>query len=914
MIHLSPLRVSILALSVIVAAAAFAQTPANEGDAPRVQTLKRVNPQLLKAPLQAKPEPGAVINPALKFLPANPPPAAPGGDPGGSGNAHPSAAQAAPAASPPPAAKKSSITKKGADAQEGPSDGPPPVPEAPKGGKAGDGDKGGVDPKDALRGNPKNKIVLKLDKAELTEVIATVAEYNKVHFIIPDSLKRAKVTVYSHKDAAITPDQLWNAFLSILEVNKLGLVKSGNFYKIVDKRAQKNYPIPLYIGKDRNFLDREEVVTWIYTCEFIDGNTILPTVKQLITPEGDVMLYTPTNTLIFTDSEDVLARIQRILEELDIAGGDETINIVNIRYASAQDIATKLENIYNLKQQQPGQPRRPQPGTAGDPASGESPTAVSVSRIIPDERTNKLIIIADRKSMKNLERLINQLDIPLEGDGQVHVYYLKNTDAAEIAQTLAALTQGIVGRTSRAAQQAPAGSAPQRGASNLFEGEVKVTADPSTNSLVVIASGSDFKSLVKVIEQLDIPRKEVFVEAVIMEVGIDRQRDTGVAFNAGAAPTVDGKPAPMLFGTNFGNLNSITLSPGTLGSLVGFLGGVRGPDVPGANIGGIAIPSFGAILQLLAQNSDVNVLSTPHIITTDNQEAEIVVGENVPFQAGFTNNLGGVGGLGGFNPIVSIQRQDVALKLKLKPQISDLNKVRLVIEIEVSEIARENQLLGPTTSKRSAKSIVTADDQQTVIIGGLIRDRSVESATKVPFFGDIPIIGFLFRSKKVQKTKTNLLLMLTPYIIREQADFAKILERKLKERDEFLERYHGIERDAYDPYYDFDRAAGALSTVRASHRREMARAENGGQGVEGETIIRPGTETPSGGSAPAVSPDPPAAPKPPAAEDDGGPVKIFKPRRKPPRPEAAREPEKPAAAKSSGAGGAPATGAGSITP
>jgi len=290
----------------------------------------------------------------------------------------------------------------------------------------------------------------------------------------------------------------------------------------------------------------------------------------------------------------------------------------------------------------------------------------------------------------------------------------------------------------------------------------------------------------------------------------------------------------------------------------GFLAGMQGPPIPAAAELGVALPSFGVVMHAMTRNSDVNVLSTPHILTSDNEEAEITVGQNVPFQAGYApqgisnlltgtgtgvnnNNLlaGALGsGFGLGSLYAPIQRQNVELKLKIKPQINESNFIRMTVEEQTEEIAEQDPVLGPTTSKRTAKTVVVAQDQTTVVIGGLIQERTIKSVQKTPILGDIPVLGWLFRDNSTTKTKTNLLLFLTPYIIRDQSDFRRIFERKMKEREEFLAAFYGTSAE-YEVPIDFARKAGPAATLNRDVHWEMQKLENGGPGAPGESRIVP---------------------------------------------------------------------------
>jgi len=422
-----------------------------------------------------------------------------------------------------------------------------------------------------------------------------------------------------------------------------------------------------------------------------------------------------------------------------------------------------------------------------------------------------------------------------------------------------------------------------------------VTADKATNSLVIVATQNDYRSLLKVIKKLDIARRQVFVEAVIMEVNMDTTKDVGLAFHAGTTAQIGGETVPLIFGSQFKgqgqNINSLSIVQNL--SMRGFLSGLRGPDLEGTESilgGSYALPSFGVVLQALQTSSNVDVLSTPHILTSDNEEAEIKVGENIPIPAGYGGGMGGMGSLmglasmasqagltsgaqsgryGGFPGMMgmgmgAINRQEVGLTLKIKPQINEGDYIRMELEEELSEVKDTSNPLGPTTTKRSAKTVVVVKDQQTVVIGGLMRDKIDVGESKIPFLGDLPVIGWLFRSKRQQKTKTNLLLFLTPYVIESQEDFRTIFERKIRERREFMERFYGPGRE-YEAFIDFRRKHGPLADIHLHVRAELAKLENGGPGSGTEVLI-----TPDGTGQIDESPSP--LPPPARGEGVGGGV------------------------------------------
>jgi general secretion pathway protein D len=399
-----------------------------------------------------------------------------------------------------------------------------------------------------------------------------------------------------------------------------------------------------------------------------------------------------------------------------------------------------------------------------------------------------------------------------------------------------------------------------------------------------------------------------------MEVDLDNQLDFGVSAHAGTIiSNVNFKgaqgDAPVVVGSELGGLNSIG-GIQSLGTLGGFLAGLQGPPitVPGLNI---SLPSFAILLNALQSSSDVNVISTPHVIMTDNTEGEITVGQNVPFQAGAVpagfQNLatsttpgttttgttgaiaGSVVGLQGVSALFPpIQRQNVELRLRIKPQINESDYIRLEVDEQTEEIASTDPVLGPTTSKRTAKTSVVAKDQETVVIGGLIQERTVRGVKQVPVLGSLPLVGWLFRNETTKKTKSNLLLFLTPYIIRDQADYRRIFERKMAERAEFVKRFYG-ESAQYERPVDYDTKPGPLTRVRRGAQQELSRLENGGPGTPDQRVIRPPqryapVEMDKGSVAPAP-PAPAPLPAEPQTEPEPGVQNPNPPTEVPPSPE-----------------------------
>jgi general secretion pathway protein D len=330
----------------------------------------------------------------------------------------------------------------------------------------------------------------------------------------------------------------------------------------------------------------------------------------------------------------------------------------------------------------------------------------------------------------------------------------------------------------------------------------------------VVASIKDFLALREVIRRLDMPRRQVFIEAVILEVTVNNSRDFGVSFHGGK-DLDDG--SLLIGGLQHSNLQSLNVQ--SIAAQTGLIGGAIGPLLTNTEtLLGTSIPSFGLLFQALATNSNVNMLSSPHILTTDNEPAEISVGENIPYQSslgGYGGNTGGTGTSTGFGfPVQSIQRQDVALTLKITPHINASDMVRLEIDQEISDIADPDfEGNGPSWSKRTIKTMVVVKDQQSIVIGGLMSDRVTYSESKIPLLGDLPILGYLFKYTQKSNSKTNLLVLLTPYVIKDQLDIEDIVERKVRERAEFTRSFATFTRLKYRPDIDYRRKRGLVEEI-----------------------------------------------------------------------------------------------------
>lgn len=742
------------------------------------------------------------------------------------------------------------------------------------------------------------------DKVDIEKLVQTVSDATCRTFILPENV-RGKISILGPENGRVEvdADQFYAAFLAALDANGLSVYQHGRFLKIVDKRAAKQNPIPTLMDDEAAYTTNEQMITKLFRIKNVEVEPLRGVLQQLVSKDGDTIPY-PPDIVIINDVGSNVRRLERIIEQLDTRSASDEVRIIQVQYATAQDVAATVQKLFEQKGGAGGQPGNmntgrgprgtpammtPPGGSMGEqmPVSaqgGDSGASgpVTFSQMIPDERTNKLIVVASPAAFERIQSLVRELDIPTAGTERINVYPLENANSEEIASTLQTLSQGSTNRPRGpvnvpGAPGIPRQSGGSSGAAELFSGEVKISADKGTNSLVIIASQSDYRSLVRVIRELDKPRRQVFVEAVIMEVNLDRNRDFGLNLHSGYSLETPLGTGSGLVGTKYSSSGlPPSFSLGNLASFGGFLAGLQGPVIPELKALGIDIPAFGIVLHALQQSSDVNVLSTPHLLTSDNEEAEITVGQNVPFQSGFqpqslASGLGNVAGGGGVNSLLGslgglgslyapITRQNVELKLTIKPQINESDFIRMAITEQTEEIASTDPVLGPTTSKRSAKTTVVAKDQETVVIGGIMQERTLESVSKVPILGDVPLLGHLFRQTNHRKTKTNLLLFLTPYIIREQSDFRRIFQRKMNERQQFVEQFYG-QVAGYDVPVDFSRKSGPLGRMRRVVLTEAQRAENGGPGLSGERVLRPANSpaAPSSTTAPSATPGTPGS-------------------------------------------------------
>ncbi|MBX3233662.1 MAG: type II secretion system secretin GspD [Labilithrix sp.] len=692
--------------------------------------------------------------------------------------------------------------------------------------------------------SPNSRVTFSLEDADLGELVRVISQMTGKRFIFGPKVKNIKASVYTPQK--ITVAEAYQAFLSILEANKLTVVPHGRFLKIVDTDAIATTGTPVY-GATEASPSEERYVTRLHRLGHISADDAAGVLGKFKSKEADITVYAPGNLIIITDTGTNIRRMMTILEEIDVGSSGDQIFFEPIHYSSAQEVEKRINELFDIKAAStPAAPARA--GAAGSAPSTSASAGgggeLHVAKIVADDRTNSLIIVATERAYLRMLELIKRIDVPQTGEGEIHVLPLQHADATELTKTLTEIITGAVAPAAgtppgrgAAAPAATPGAPPQ----GIFEGGVKVSADKATNSIVITSSLRDYVSLRAVIDRLDQPRRQVFIEAVIMDLQLKRSDALGVSFHGGVPFKFETDNDSTIFGGNK-ILNTIPPIPtGDPDALQGFALGVRGPGIPGTQnlLGtGISIPAFGTFIQAIARTGDTDLLSTPHILALDNEDAEINVGDNVPLQtnqglgslAGLAGGATGAagaaglgalaGGLGGFGAFGGVPRQDVGTKIKIKPHLNDSNEVRLDVQEEISEVGAN---VGGTSgafniSKRTATTKLVVADQQTVVIGGLIRNVVGRSEEKVPVLGDIPVLGALFRKRTNQNEKRNLILVMTPYIIRNQQDLRTVFERKMQERQEYLDRYFVFsEVQEYTPPKDWSRTNGLVEDIRQSY-------------------------------------------------------------------------------------------------
>jgi general secretion pathway protein D len=607
-------------------------------------------------------------------------------------------------------------------------------------------------------------VSLNFVNADIDQVIAAIGMISGRNFLIDP---RVKGTLNIVSARPVPRELTYQILLSSLRLQGYAAVEANGVTTILPESDAKLHGSQVNVvgspegagtvGRPPVRGGGNRLVTQVYPLKHESASQLVPILRPLIAPNNTIAAYTNNNTLVITDYAENIARLTKIIDAID-QPQDEVV-VLPVLHGSAVDLAATLNRLFG-------------DGTGAIAAGGDASQRFSA---LAEHRSNHVLIRSGNASkLAGARQLLNSLDVP-GAAGNIHVVYLKNAEAAKVAQTLRAVMSGENASPASPATPGAATSAPPP-TQGTASGGGMVQADIASNALIITAPDATYNNLRRVIDQLDRRRAQVFVEALIAEVSAERAAEFGIQWQSTNGVGSIGDPK-VFGGTNFGgvgqNIIGAAINPATVG---------RGLNLMMAegtlSIGGRTITNLGVLARLLESDTKANILSTPTLTTLDNEEAKIVIGQNLPFVTGQYTNTGG--GTTPANPFQTVERKDVGLTLKLKPQISEGGTIRLQITQEVSSVigntvANPN---GPVTNKRSLESTVLADDGAIIALGGLIQDSYESGMEKVPFLGDIPFLGALFRYETRKRTRTNLVIFLRPQILRDRNDYSGLTQSR----------------------------------------------------------------------------------------------------------------------------------------
>jgi len=594
-----------------------------------------------------------------------------------------------------------------------------------------------------------------LKDTDIQEFIKFVADVTETTMVIDPNVK-GKVRVISSQP--VTQSELYDLFLSILDVQGYTAVRSGKVIRIVPAKDARSSPVP--IMADQRAVGSDEYVTQVIRLDNISAAKLIPVLRPLVPQQAHMAAYAPSNAIIISDIRSNIGRIVEIIERMD-RSAVQTTEIIRLKYGVAEDVVTMLNTLEKSRQ-------------------GEGAEADKEAVLVADKRTNSVVVTADELSVDRIRKLVSYLDTPLEQSGNVRVIYLEYADAMEVAEVLTRVVQNI--------------SRLEEGGNNRRQGngDSTIEADEGTNSLIITADTDEMAALEAVIARLDIRRAQVLIEAIIVEMEMTEGQELGLQWlfsndsgmfgsnmSASEAQRQQNQAIADALLPDDGSENIGTRA--VAGAL---------SQVPGTTVGWGVVDedlTMTVILNALETQGNANILSTPSLLTLDNEEAYITVGQQVPFLTGSYTNTGT--GNGAQNPFQTIERQNVGVTLRVTPQINEGDAVVLDIVQEVSSIAPSRLASDVITNERKIETMVLANDNDIVVLGGLVKDDVQDSTQGVPFLSDIPLLGRLFRNDVVTVTKSNLLVFIRPTIIRDDEDLAGATAEKYRYiREEQIER------------------------------------------------------------------------------------------------------------------------------
>ncbi len=588
-------------------------------------------------------------------------------------------------------------------------------------------------------------VSIDFNDVDINVFIKFMSELTGTNFVVDQRVK-GKVTIIS--PSKISLKEAYKVFESVLEVHGYTTVQSGEIVKIVPSPDARSKSIETRLREEAAD-PADSVVTQLVPLKYADPEEIKRLFTPMISKSSVILAYRPTNMMIITDVQSNIQRLLKILRQIDIPGIGQEISVVPVGYADATKMVSLLSTVFKPTQK---------------PAKGAPESSVTM---VADERTNVIVVLANEVDTLRIKQLIAMIDKETpRGKGKIHVYYCENATAEELAKVLQDVPT---------AEQAQAGAPKGKGAAPAIAGKVRITADKATNSLIIMADQEDYMVLEGVIKKLDIPRSMVFIESLIMEVDMEKSLDIGIDWQAFGETSISGKETAV-----GGQFSQGLIDPGALAQGGLTVGLITEPTT----IAGITVSNIAAIINAVKTNDDFRILSTPQVLTTDNEEARITVGENRPYQTRSTTDPSG----GTFE---SFEYRDVGKILKITPHVTEGRLVRMTISLEVTNIDLASTLTTsstlPVTQKRTVDTTVIVKDSQTVVIGGLIDESTTNNESKVPVLGDLPLLGWLFRNQSERSQKTNLYIFLTPRVIKSPAEAEEIFQDKKDQMDTIKE-------------------------------------------------------------------------------------------------------------------------------
>lgn len=604
-------------------------------------------------------------------------------------------------------------------------------------------------------------VTLNFVNADIESVAAAVGKITKRNFLIDPRVRGTVNMVSSHP---VPASEVYGIFLSALRLQGFAAVDSGGVTTILPEAEAKLHAGAAPAG---GALSGDRLQTQVFPLKYTSAAQMVPVLRPIISPNNPIAAFVSNNSLIITDYGENLRRIARILEAVDRPGSGE-VAMLALHYAAAADVVQTLGRVL------------PDSVVASAGQAGAIDPSSRVY-IAADARTNSIVARSENPArIEQVRTLVQQLDVQTATAANVHVLYLKNAEAVHVAQTLRGILTGDAG-----AAAAPAPATPPSGvqtvAAHSFapQGGGMVQADPASNALLIMAPDAMFANISSIVDKLDVRRAQVYVEALIVEITADKAAEFGIQWQS--LGDLSSNQSRVVGGTNFSgtgtgaNIIGAATNLGTLGPGLN-IGVVKGQvTIPGVG----TVTNLSALARALETDANANILSTPNLLTLDNEEARIVIGQNVPF---ITGQYAQTGSATTATPFQTIERRDVGLTLRVKPQISEGGSVRLQIYQEVSSVQDQTNAAGVITNKRAIESAVLVDDGQIVALGGLVQDSTSSGIEKVPVLGDIPLLGQLFRYETRKHSKTNLMVFLRPVVLRDSLSY----------RGRTAERYEGM--------------------------------------------------------------------------------------------------------------------------